>query len=423
MRLVSIARSLPFPGIPHAGGEFYRRHIGLLAAAHEVVVIVPRRPENEKALRHFPDAPYRRLLVRPDRPYPRAMAALRHQFSRAAPLLVARGFRREILTDEYALAELRRADCIELQWFDMIVLAPALRRMLPTTPILGVFHDVVSQGYRRTLRARAAPVKSRAVAAVSLPFSIALERQAMRTLDCAVVLSDKDRALLARRGGSARTVVLSPPLDDEAMPRTAPNAIPSTPLALFVGALWRPENEDAAMWLVNDIWPRVRAAVPGAQLTIAGAGPTPALMRRVAEVQDVEITGYVSDLGPYYRRAQVAVAPIRRGAGVKLKTVVAMLWGVPVVATRVGAEGVTGPDVFACVVDDAEHFADAVVQVLRQPDSVLDVRLRAHAWTHQEYSLSAYRQRMEGLYRLAGPSAGSGYSLSPGCQRGVEYLG
>jgi glycosyltransferase involved in cell wall biosynthesis len=89
---------------------------------------------------------------------------------------------------------------------------------------------------------------------------------------------------------------------------------------------------------------------------------------------------------------------MRLGAGVKLKSVVAMLWGLPVVATSVAAEGVTGPQVFYSVEDDSTDFAAAVVAVLKDPSSADDVRARAFAWSHETYSTAQYRRSLEQLY-------------------------
>jgi len=179
------------------------------------------------------------------------------------------------------------------------------------------------------------------------------------------------------------------------VPRVKP---PAEPEVLFVGALWRPENEDAALWLLRDIWPEVRARVPGARLTIAGSGPTPALASEARGRPDVDVPGYTESLAPFYQRASVVVSPMRLGAGVKLKSVVAMLWGVPVVATSVGAEGVEGPDVFAAVEDRSSCLAKAIIDVLMDPESAQDVSSRAHAWARQTYSERAYRCSLDRLY-------------------------
>ncbi|SFT33939.1 Glycosyltransferase involved in cell wall bisynthesis [Geodermatophilus amargosae] len=396
MEIVSIATHVPYVGIPHAGGQYYGRHVELLSTRHRLTVVGPWTPANAAALDQ-PAAGTARRVVAGAPPSGRA-GRRRALFARALPFLATGPFRRALVADEDLVATLRRADAIELQWFDAIVLAPWLRRLLPGTPMTGVFHDVVTQGHRRRLMACGAPLRHRALALVRLLCCAPLERRVLRVLDTAVVLSDKDRALLAARGRSPRLVVAAPPLDDAEVPRSLEHRAPSGPEVLFVGALWRAENEDAALWLLDEIWPAVRMRVPAARLTVAGADPTQRI-RQAAEAQPgVELTGRVASLAPFYRRSTVAVVPVRLGAGVKLKTVVAMLWGVPVVATTVGSEGIDGPDVFLSVTDEATALADAVVAVLQNPHAAADVAARAHAWAHDRYSSTAYRRVLEDVY-------------------------
>jgi glycosyltransferase involved in cell wall biosynthesis len=407
VNIVSIAPFMPFRGIPHAGGEFYRRHAELAARSHDLLIVTPRNSENESAMALDVEIPYRRLLVESPTVQGRLRKARNYVLSRVAPFLAMSyvapflttlSFWDALVKNEEALAALRKADFIELQWFNAVVLAPKLRQRFPDARLVGVFHDVVSQGQCRMLRAPSVPPRWRLVALAQRLFAGPLERRVMRVLDTAVVLSDKDRALLARRGGGSRIVVVSPPLDDEDMPEGPQLQKLGPPEVLFVAALNRFENDDAARWLLCEIWPQVLAEVPDARLTIAGAEPSPALRREAARFEAVELTGYVPSLSPYYQRADVVVAPMRLGAGVKLKSVIAMMWGLPIVATLVGAEGVPGPQVFVAVEDESEAFSRSVVDVLKDPSSAHDVRARAYTWSQDTYSTTGYLRSLEKLY-------------------------
>jgi glycosyltransferase involved in cell wall biosynthesis len=79
------------------------------------------------------------------------------------------------------------------------------------------------------------------------------------------------------------------------------------------------------------------------------------------------VTGYLPELTDAYRGAQLAIAPLLRGAGLKFKVVQAIALGFPVVATRVGAEGVD--DLVGTVVlqpaHDAVEFAEAIIRILQ----------------------------------------------------------
>lgn len=134
---------------------------------------------------------------------------------------------------------------------------------------------------------------------------------------------------------------------------------------LFVAGFAHPPNVDAALWLVNEIFPKVRRSHPGVRLRLVGSNPTAEVMALAAN--DVEVTGFVSaeELALEYRRARVVVAPLRFGAGVKLKVLEAMRYGVPLVTTPIGAQGLDGLDAHACVATGSDGVSECLLDLLR----------------------------------------------------------
>ncbi len=133
---------------------------------------------------------------------------------------------------------------------------------------------------------------------------------------------------------------------------------------LFVAGFAHPPNEDAACWLAHDIMPLVRLRAPWARLVIVGSNPTARVLALdrggatiVANVGDVE-------LREWYAMARVAVVPLRYGAGVKRKVVEALREGLPLVTTRVGAQGLPGLSAVAAVCSTTETIAAAIVALL-----------------------------------------------------------
>ncbi|OOB91894.1 hypothetical protein B0T42_03055 [Rathayibacter sp. VKM Ac-2630] len=170
----------------------------------------------------------------------------------------------------------------------------------------------------------------------------------------------------------------------------------SRPTALFTGAMSRAENDDAAQWLVKHIWPSVRASLPHARLVVAGAGPSATLRQLVSNDESIEITGFVEDLDVYYANADAFVVPLRFGAGVKFKTIAAQLAGLPIVSTRVGAEGVGGE--FAGITDDASEFARTLTEVLRDPDSWRERSRETQIAAHARFGLHAYTESVRAIW-------------------------
>jgi glycosyltransferase involved in cell wall biosynthesis len=137
-----------------------------------------------------------------------------------------------------------------------------------------------------------------------------------------------------------------------------------TPTALFVGVAHYPPNREAILWLVSEIWPRVRSAVAGARLLIVGSGSEHLGIESSAN--GVEILGFVPHLGDVYRQARLALCPIRRGSGTRIKIIEAAMNARPVVSTAIGAEGLLFElDSEILIADSTPAFSSACISLLR----------------------------------------------------------
>jgi O-antigen biosynthesis protein len=84
---------------------------------------------------------------------------------------------------------------------------------------------------------------------------------------------------------------------------------------------------------------------------------------------DIHMLGPVSEgkLEELYRSCDLALVPLRYGAGVKGKVVEALCWGLPLVTTPSGAEGLGGIDSIVPVCTQAEQFAGEIEGLLASP--------------------------------------------------------
>ena len=127
----------------------------------------------------------------------------------------------------------------------------------------------------------------------------------------------------------------------------------STNEVVFAGTLDYRPNIDAVEWLVDDMWPTVKARVPDAKLVVVGRSPTQAVADAVARAGG-ELHGDVADIRPFYWGAAVAVSPIRLGSGLRNKQLHAMASRAPLVTTPTALEGVpVKPGEHALVADGA----------------------------------------------------------------------
>jgi glycosyltransferase involved in cell wall biosynthesis len=176
-----------------------------------------------------------------------------------------------------------------------------------------------------------------------------------------VVCSEIDRQRLARK--EDRVAVVRNAVEAPAERTDSPEASTLT----FVGALAYKPNREAALYFVGKIFPRILEAVPEAHFSIIGSSP-PVEIEALAQDSHVTVTGFVNSLDPYLRRASVAVAPLLNGCGTRLKILEAMSYGKPVVATSLGAEGLSvehAGNIF--LADNPDQFAGYCIELLRDP--------------------------------------------------------
>jgi glycosyltransferase involved in cell wall biosynthesis len=133
----------------------------------------------------------------------------------------------------------------------------------------------------------------------------------------------------------------------------------------FLGGLHWPPNAEGIVWFAHHVFPQIRAQVPEVVLTVIGKNPPLGL-----EGKGIEVTGYVDDPLPYLTETAAFVVPLHAGGGMRVKILDAWSWGLPVVSTTIGAEGIeTQPGQNILIGDTSAEFAQAVINLLT--DSVL----------------------------------------------------
>jgi glycosyltransferase involved in cell wall biosynthesis len=382
-RIASVSKYIPFPSITHAGGQYVGRHLDALASVADVALLAPDTPLNRDAAPLFRGEADVRLL-RGVGPGGRGRFKTLFDFESAwRGSAVALPYRRLFETSRGPWAELTDVDLIEFHWSEMIAVAPLVRRRLPRVPLVGIAHDVITQRWERAAAYALAADRSRRT-----------ESRSFASLDALLVFSEKDADLARALSPRTRVEVVHPGLGPtETISRVVDR---TSPIVLFTGALNRSDNERGILWFLERVWPRVQAAVPTAQLVIAGANPQPPLVRAVSKAARTVLTGFVESLEPWYAQAAVFIAPLHTGAGVKFKTIDAMLRGVPVVSTTVGAEGIAAKSMFVGITDVETEFGDAVIAELQTPD--VTRAEQARDWADHVYGVAAFHERLRTLY-------------------------
>jgi glycosyltransferase involved in cell wall biosynthesis len=227
------------------------------------------------------------------------------------------------------------------------------------------------------------------------------ESDAFRRVRRVVFVSEADANLAREWFGVSNGAVVDNGVDVAGFGSVRPS--PGSRSILYLGSLdWRP-NLDAVELLLDDIFPRVRAALPDAKLVIVGRKPPEGLVRRVEKSAGVELHADVPDVKPYLASSGVMAVPLRIGGGSRLKILEALACGLPVVSTAVGAEGLhltPGEDYTLAEAD----MADALIAALLRPAEAFAQAARGKESVALRYDWSALATKLERVWESVVPA-------------------
>ena len=168
---------------------------------------------------------------------------------------------------------------------------------------------------------------------------------------------------------------------------------------LFAGSFNHLPNVEGLRWFVDQVWRRVRQANPSARLVIVGSGN----MNRLGKIlgqPSIEWRGFVPDVREPLQRYAALVCPVLSGSGVRVKLLEAFASGIPVVSTRLGAEGLAErPGQYCELADDPNGFANAVLRVLANRSVSDAMAVRARLYVEQERDAQACTAALTATYR------------------------
>ena len=387
----------PYPICPpvHGGGVFmYQtlRELAKLSTVHVVTMLDdPSQASAQEELRGF--CASAEFVVRP--PTPASLGSMRpHAVSEFANEDLDWLIHRQIY--------LHRIDVVQLEYTPLGQYAHAYRRI----PTILFEHDIYFQSIARGLAympGALARVKARYEYLRALRYELGMLPRCDRVQVCTRENGDYLAGFLPRIRGRLQAG-LRAGIDTVRYDFAPGGREPFT--MLFLGSFRHPPNIVALDWFVHEVLPRITARQqqtrrPEARLVVVGSD-APQRHPYADRAPAVEIRGFVEDILEPLSRYTVFVCPVRNGSGVRVKLLEAFASGIPVVSTRIGAEGLARQDgEFCLLADQPEEFAEKVLRVFDDPPLAAEMAARARTEVVAKWDMAAITARLVESYRDA----------------------
>ncbi|GAB4416175.1 MAG: glycosyltransferase [Anaerolineae bacterium] len=403
MRILLLTPQRPYP--PHQGTTL--RNFNLvkeLAKRHSVCVLTFLEPDQTS---HDPGPLLDLCEWLETAPVPRRSPALRlrQMLTTSRPDMSLRLWSPEMNARLAAILRQQSFDVVEIEGIEMAPYLPTLEAAQPRPLII---YDAHNAEWILQKRACLADLKNPArwlAAAYSWVQWQRLRRyeaELLHRVDHTIAMSHPDKVALRDVASDVPITVVPNGVD-----LTAYDEVSQTFSydLLFTGKMDFRPNIDAVLWFGRQVLPLIQAQRPGTTFAIVGQRPHPRL-EVLRDLPGVTITGYVDDVRPYLAGASVYVAPLRVGGGTRLKLLEAMIMGVPIVSTTVGAEGfpvVHGQELI--LADEPEQFAQEVLTLLANPAHRAKLGTAGRIFAQANYGWDTLIPQLEKVYHDRRPLA------------------
>ena len=300
------------------------------------------------------------------------------------------------VSDAFAskLRQILEQEQFDVVHVDSIFLTPyvPLIRKLPTARVMVRAHNVEHLIWRRLAQSCPQILKRWYLKHLSLTLR-AYELEHINDYDGVVCVTHNDADYFRTNGCRKPIAVIPFGVEIKTLP-----PVDLEPDSLFhIGAMdWLP-NQESVQWLLEDIWPAIRAEVPQAKLYLAGRKMPEQLMR--TQVEGVTVEGEVPDALRFIAGKKINIVPLRSGSGIRVKIIEAMSVGKTVVTTTVGAEGIEyidGENIL--IANTPQEFAEQVNHCLSDDGFCRRVGENAARLVAEKYESGVLIDRLIAFY-------------------------
>lgn len=245
---------------------------------------------------------------------------------------------------------------IDYAWISRPMLNVEFQEMLKSDHQIRIIFDTVDLHYVRMLR-QAENEGNEKLHRKALKFK-KLELKLANRAHATLTVTDTEKQLLEQEG--VKNVAVIPNVHQVQSPST--NSFAERKGIIFIGGYKHEPNVDAVKWLIKDIMPLVWKSLGEIPVYLLGSYPSAEVSALSSE--KIFVPGFLEEVDEYFLNARLFVAPLRYGAGMKGKIGQSLEFGLPIVSTTIGVEGMDLiHEETALIADEAADFANKIIQL------------------------------------------------------------
>ena len=353
-KILIISPFVPYKGIRHAGGKAHCYYIEKLTKKYDVThigfattsekeIITETILPNIKHYIHYKDESLYNLK--------------KNQFVQKNPLDKYSGFveyemHKYILDVVHKLKDIN-FDYIIINFTQLIFLSKKIKSIFKSSFIVSVEHDVTFLKYYRFFCNKNNIIK-KLIAFYKYKNLKAKEIKSLQKSDKILVFNHKDKEILLQQNKKLPNIEIMQPYFENHF--TIDRFKKLTKKIIFFGAMSRPENYESAIWFIENVFYELDESF---EFIVIGNNPPEKLLNYSSN--RITITGFVDDISEYLKSSLCMVAPLLKGAGIKIKILEIMSSGIPVITNDIGIEGIDakkGVDFIYC--EKKEEYINAI---------------------------------------------------------------
>lgn len=395
MKILMLTPYLPYPLL--SGGQIRTFNLlKKLANKHEITLFALIKDETEKKYISELEKYCHQVRVFKRSKHPFTLRNILKTSTSSYPFLVIRNHAPETISAIRQELDRNQYDLIHAETFYMMPHLPKTK-----VPTILVEQTIEYLGYESY--AQRAPWILRPLLNIDIAKIKHWERHYWHKCDRLIVMSHEDRKFIAQEIGTQEKIEVVSNGVDTVWFSEKKRSLPKEPTILSVGTFkWLP-NIEAVTFLVEKVWPLIRAQMPSAKLKIVGNAPTNEVLSYQDKDSQIVVTGRIPDIRDAFNTAHVLIAPVFSGKGTRYKILEAMASGTPVVATSIAVEGLgVKHNVHVLTSHSAQGLAEMALKVLSQPKlwQKLSTNGKRFVSTHFDWSLIS--KKLDKIYQQIG---------------------